>query len=392
MLQRRTRRAGARGSSGRCLSCVRALLRAISSPPVCGASRSIPSIESAPLHRSGRGCSEGLWKGCGRRQGRAAPAAARRWVSRVASRSRSLSFLPHTTSFCYVLVCAREHERVTVIAALSGSVDADVRELDMETNAGLTTVSATTAPAALNALTPSTDADGGPFLLRMPVELWTHVFDEKIEVTDLTLLRSICKPLRVVAAQLMPHVARRTLPAHAEDPRVADPFFAEALIAAHRLNVASPYQVLVARDGGIEPPRDPAAPKPAAKESRPTTKQSKLMTKKGKPIARPAGSTSSSATSARTDAPPSRKDWIIGSRRMLQQLHVRGRAWPFGICQSCKIGACARCLQPSGKLNKLDYVWWYRYPTQREGYHPYSNAISGNDALFCNPCASAESE
>ncbi len=264
---------------------------------------------------------------------------------------------------------------------------------------------AVSAPRETVAASPRlTKAGVGSPLLCLPDELWPHIFGGETPVTQLTRLRKVCKSLYRIAGQLMPLVARELHPAHAKDPRVADPLFAEALIAAHQLNVASPYQVMVARDGTIDAP--PGNWETKAEEA--ADDASAASTRKGPT----AGATSAAAltsinngtlTFTSTAAPvstadtlPSKQKWMIGSLRMLHLLHGRGRPWPFAVCSSCNIGTCARCRKRSNDLTLSPEIWWARAPVSCRLFtvdnKEYSNAILGKDACFCPMCTRYEGE
>ncbi len=160
----------------------------------------------------------------------------------------------------------------------------------------------------------SSGVDLSTALLRIPLEIWLHIFEGEIKVTDLTHLRSISKTFWAVAERLMPHVAARLHPSHADDPRINDAFFAEAVIAAHRLNVRSPFEVLVSRGGdtSIASGRPLAGPNGASA----ITETSELAD--GSEIV-------SIAEADAIDKLPTRADWIIGSRRMLHTIYASGR-------------------------------------------------------------------
>ncbi len=210
-----------------------------------------------------------------------------------------------------------------------------------------------------------------PPSLRLPAKVWARVLSYELPVLkgsihylQLTRMREICRALREIADDIMPLVARKMYPQHANDPRIDDGLFAEALIASHMLNVASPFQVLVARSGGSE----------AAHGT--WLKQTAEETVKG-------------AAANPSEVLPSRKDWIVGSRRMLHDLHAQGRDWPFDLCHECGAGTCNRCHDSSDKLVVKTDAWWYRAPSslRASSMQPYSNAIFGSDARFCEVCA-----
>ncbi len=220
-------------------------------------------------------------------------------------------------------------------------------------------------------------------LLSLPLELWIHIFDGKVNVNDLLKLRAVCKALWRVSDRLMPHAARQMVPTHADDPRTDDPFFAEAVIAAHRLNVRTPFEVMIARDGSTSPPRGKwDAPAATEKIKAPAS------------ISIPSGSAArpQPAGGNRTSELPHRANWIIGSRRMLHLMHVQGRTWMFQGCRSCNRGECVRCQQIVEKPSRLRNAWWYQAPKHDRHFEYYSNAILASDARFCKPCRAVERE
>ncbi len=203
-------------------------------------------------------------------------------------------------------------------------------------------------------------------LLRTPLEIWLQIYGGKIELADLMQLRSISKTFWLVSERLMPHVARQMNPKHADDSRIDDPFFAEALIAAHRLNVRNPFEVMVARDGSLDPPSEEAHATPPNASSGPSGDASVTL--------------------------PSRAQWIIGSRRLLHDLHMLGRSWMFRVCESCKIGACSSCRIQSNKIDRPISAWWFKTPERIAVSKHYSNAIMAYDAQFCARCMATASE
>ncbi len=219
----------------------------------------------------------------------------------------------------------------------------------------------------------SIGADLNSILLRIPLEIWLHIFDGEIQVTDLTHLRSISKTFWAVAEGLMPHVAARMHPSHANDQQINDSFFAEALIAAHRLNVQSPLDTLLRRDSSL----DSALPG-----------ASWLVSPQGPSSSAPpnADTTVTSAETKQAATHPTRADWIIGSRRMLHLAEARGRPAKFGICTTCKSGDCRLCLKRSDRLKKIEAGAQGTRPTTRGSSALFSRAILGEDALFCKEC------
>ncbi len=220
----------------------------------------------------------------------------------------------------------------------------------------------------------SQGADAASAVLRVPIEIWLHIFENNIKLDDLMRLRSTSKTFWVLAERAMPKIAREMHPAHADDPRIQDSFFAEALIAAHRLNVQDPFHIMIARDGSIDPPSGESHVRGGAGAAD--------FADQGPGQVGPTAGVSL----------PSRVNWIIGSRRLLHEIHVKGRAWMFALCSSCKVGTCTRCQEPSNALHPLR-LWWYRVPKQvAKKAEPYSNAIYGSDAFACLPCSKDESE
>ncbi len=220
-------------------------------------------------------------------------------------------------------------------------------------------------------------------LLSLPLELWIHIFDGKVDLSDLTKLRGICKALWRVADLLMPHVARQMVPMHADDPRTADPFFAEAVIAAHRLNVRTPFEVMIARDGNIRPPPGTWRA-PSAEQEVPAGKSAAASST--------AAALSERAAEDEEEALPLRAKWIIGSRRMLHLLYVQGREWMFQVCVRCNLGECVRCQQNVKAPSVLGDAWWSQVPARSDRFEPFSNAILATDAHFCELCKREERE
>ncbi len=212
-------------------------------------------------------------------------------------------------------------------------------------------------------------ADLSSALLRIPLEIWLHIFNGEIMIKDLTHLRSISKTFWAVAERLMPHVAARMHPAHANDPRIQDSFFAEALIAAHRLNVRTAADILVSRSDALEvangerPENDIDGPADAVKE-----------------LEHRSGLAAENRSAA---AMPTRAEWIIGSRRLLHRVQAAGRSWMFGVCASCNMGACGFCHKLKTDLGQYPDRRWAQV-TKSHGR--YSNAIYGTDVRFCLGC------
>ncbi len=210
---------------------------------------------------------------------------------------------------------------------------------------------------------------GPPFhsiWLSVPLEIWTQIFDGEIQVTDLTLLRSVSKTLWTVADRLMPFVASRAHPEHAHDPRMADSFYAEIVIAAHRLNVHTPLNVLVKRDGSCD-----TADSQSSGKAKKASKAKEMQEE---------------------EKVPTRAEWIIGSRRVLHTVHANGRPWPFGVCGICKTGECRLCSNKCGKLQPVTDAWWCKESKARAAPTGWSKAIFGGDAFFCEPCKTKEGE
>ncbi len=219
----------------------------------------------------------------------------------------------------------------------------------------------------------SIGADLNSILLRIPLEIWLHIFDDKIEVTDLTHLRTINRTFWVVTERLMPHVAARMHPSHANDPQINDSFFAEAVIAAHRLNVQSPLDTLLRRDGSL----DSALPD-----------ASWLVSQQGQHSSGPkADSTIASPDEKQAAAHPTRADWSIGSRRMLHLAEARGLPAKFGLCTTCKRGDCRVCLRRSGRLKQVKmHPAMVGRPATGTSLAGFSRAIWGEDAFLCKEC------
>ncbi len=207
-------------------------------------------------------------------------------------------------------------------------------------------------------------------MLRIPIEIWLQILGDKFDFNDLIPLRSASKSLWALAERLTPTFARQLHPAHADDPRISDPFFAEALIAAHRLNVASPFEIMLARDGSIAQ----------------ASSASKVNVGSG------GEKGGASASTQVIVSLPSRADWIIGSRRLLHTAHVQGRQWMFKVCETCKIGTCSQCFKPAGALEPPVLTWWYEPPERVAASTSFSNAIFASDALFCGGCLSLGGE
>ncbi len=221
----------------------------------------------------------------------------------------------------------------------------------------------------------SIGADLSSALLQIPLEIWLHIFDDEIKITDLTHLRSISKTFWVVAKRLMPHVAARMHPSHANDPRINDSFFAEALIAAHRLNVQSPLAVLLRRDGSL----DSAMP----------DANSLLSTQGHASTASNSERRADDADAQEGVAHPTRSDWIIGSRRTLHLAQVQGHPSQFGICTSCEEGECRLCLKCSNTLQQYVPSQSDRREGTRRATSQHSRAIFGSDGRFCTRCLKA---
>ncbi len=225
----------------------------------------------------------------------------------------------------------------------------------------------------------SIGADLNSILLRIPLEIWLHIFDGEIQVTDLTHLRSISKTFWAVAEGLIPHVAARMHPSHANDPQINDSFFAEALIAAHRLNVQSPLDTLLRRDGSLDSAIQDANWLGSQQEPSSSTAPN-------------ADSTVTSAETKRATAHPTRADWIIGSRRMLHLAYAQGRPSKFGICRTCNSGDCRLCLSRSDTLMHFESREGEGRPATRASETLCSLAILGEDARFCRQCWAKDRE
>ncbi len=210
---------------------------------------------------------------------------------------------------------------------------------------------------------------------------------------DVLVLRGVSHVFRDVANAILPLIARRMLSDRVKDKHIADSLYAEALIAAHKLNVSSPFKILVARDGSDKrfDPKTIDAPQSSGTTHRSITR--------GKSKAKGHSLKSKQKGKAKEAPPeqplvnlPTRAEWMVGSRRMLHTQHVNGRPWPFGLCSTCKKGTCKTCLELETDVSFPEEAWWRTSSGPRKRSEKYSNAIFAQDAMFCDGCMDEQGE
>ncbi len=239
-------------------------------------------------------------------------------------------------------------------------------------------------PLGVMALPPGPDraAHGSAVLLSLPPELWHMILEYDVEAEDIISLRLVSRVYRQAADAVLPLVARRMFPEHANDAFIGDSLYAEALLASHRHSTPSPFMVLVARDGSNDTfdgkaVAAPQVPPPKISAEAISTQDAD----KGKGKEKETTDTQTPLTNL-----PSRAEWMVGSRRVLHTLHVRGRPWPFGLCSTCRRGLCKGCLKLKANISTPTEAWWWVEQNPVVQANRYSNAIFASDALFCAPC------